>query len=485
MRAPGHVQPPAGPPPGAAQRQQTFKGQGIGEVVTFVARPHPLWYLVSSWRLLLLGLVLLGLFFVGDLLAVFGVPPLIFWAILLLLGGFHLTRWIAEDLNTWLFRKYILTDWRVIDDLGIFYRVRRQVGIDRIQEVRVARTSPLAMIFDIGDIVIRSAGLQGVLKLEGVHHPQQTARLIRIEQVNRGMKYAAKLVDIDAPALRPAWQHLDGRDDPAPPPPVPSRSAHRHLPIDFMPNEIVLECIRRHWFCYVYRARWAFAVLGGGMLLAFVGGGTGVAHWSALTWAICLGAIIIGGLWALTVYLNYADDFLVLTTHRVIGLNRLYFIFADTTNEVSYRKIQDVLVDISPLGQMLGFGTITIETAGLADNVTWDYLPDVNNLQDRIYTRIDAAEGRSERTKRRLRRLEFGRWSALLLNYVHPQVPAMRGVSLVAAARRAQAAGLRLIVEAERPVLNMPPGIVMEQMPSEGTTATRGGEVRVVLSGRP
>jgi hypothetical protein len=251
-----------------------------------------------------------------------------------------------------------------------------------------------------------------------------------------------------------------------------------------MPNEIVLECIRRHWFACVLRAWGAFAFAIGGVVVGALLGITDGQNVGASPQVLAIMGIAIGGMWTLSVWLDYADDFLVLTTHRVIDLDRYFYVIAESAAEARYSKVQDVQVVISALGQILGFGTVSIETAGRAANLEMDYMPKPVEVQNRIFARIDAAESRTQRTIRRYRRREFRRWMGMLLNDMVVEVPDVRGLSVLEATGRVRAANLRLIVGEERYNPNVPPGRVLEQMPREGSTALLGSEVTVLLSSR-
>ncbi|HEX6122962.1 MAG TPA: PH domain-containing protein [Ktedonobacterales bacterium] len=481
----GPPQPPAHQPvqPGQPQRP-TFHGQQPEEVVDFVIGPHPLWYFSSSWKLLVLVCVLLGIYFLVELMMFFSVPGVVLIVITAIAVGIHFARWIAEDLNNWIFRKYILTDWRVVDHSGLLYQRQDQCAIERIQQIRVTRPNIIAAWLDIGDVELVTAGERSDVKLEGVHHPRQVALRINMAIILHGEKHFAEAVPIRNPAVRAVIDRFEEQDHPAPPPPTPARSARHQLSIAMLPNEVVLECIRRHWFYFLMKAWGAFAFAIGGIV---VGGLLGVVDGrdvGATPQVLALMGIAIGGVWALSVWLNYADDFLVLTTHRVIDIDRYFYFIEESAAEARYSRVQDVQVTISALGELFGFGTVSIETAGRAANLEMDYMPKPIEVQNRIFARIDAAESRTQRTIRRYRRREFRRWMGMLLNDMLIEVPDLRGLSVLEATGRARAAQLRLIIGEERYDPSMPPGRVVEQMPREGSTALLASEITVVLSRR-
>jgi membrane protein YdbS with pleckstrin-like domain len=465
-----------------AQQRQTFKGQQPEEVVFHVIHPHPLWYLVSSWKLILLLCMLLGTFFAAKLLSYFGVPGWIVVPAVLVLIALHLDRWISHDLNDWIFRHYIITDWRVIDQRGFFFELRDQSALDRIQQVRVRRPNALASWFDIGDVEITTSGERSDLVFEGIHHPRRIVLEIQLAKLNRGEKHIAQLVPIRNPAVRAIIERFEEHDHPAPPPPTPARSARRRVPIQLLPNEFVVQCTRRHWIRYLFVAWPAFATAAGGIILGGALGAVDSADVGASPVALAILGLLIGGVWALGAWLNFADDILILTTHRVIYLERFFYVIAESSAETTYRNIQDIQIYIPPLGQIFRYGTLDVETAGRAANIKITFIPQPRELQDRIFARTDAAESRLERTLRRYRRFEFRRWIGTLLNDMLIEVPDVRGLPVLEATGRVRAAGLRLNVSEERYEPAEPPGRVLEQLPREGTTEMVGGEVRVVLS---
>lgn len=468
---------PRQPPP-----RQRFDGQGLGEVVHLILRPDWRWYLLSSWRLVLLVLVFVGIYFLGRLLGALGVPTLIFWVVLIPISAIVVGGELLVDINTLFFRRYILTDWRLIDDQGIIYELRIEAALERIQYVRVVHHNPLEMWFDIGDIEVRTAGRKGMM-LQGILHPREVVDRIRTEQINKGSKYYAQPIAPRHPALASLWDKLEADDDPAPTPPVADAHVIKHLPFDLAPREYVLRSIRRHWFLLVVHARiW---LLIGAVLLGLAGlyrlmGNPLMPWFPRWTFALGIAFPLIGlGL----AWLNWADDYLVFTTRRIIDLERAYFIFADSAAETTYRRVQDVSVELPPIGQLFGYGTIRIETAGVADDIVLEYMPHVIELQDYIYERIDYSEGGKERLLRSIRRREFRRWFGMMINEMVADVPDVRGMTLVEAAGIVRAAGLRLTVSTQRAVAGTPAGVVLQQSPNEGATAMRGSEIAVTVSG--
>ena len=79
-----------------------------------------------------------------------------------------------------------------------------------------------------------------------------------------------------------------------------------------------------------------------------------------------MGALLTLAYTVLT-YIDWADDVFILTTHRVVDIDRIFLILAAYSKEIPLSQVQDVLVDHGFFGQLLGYGTIKVEIAGGRD----------------------------------------------------------------------------------------------------------------------
>ena len=478
---------------GAAAPQpvsQTYKGLQPGEHIIYRGRPHWLYLLVGSWRIVIIGFGLTALIMIGHGLAMLAPALPLALVVLFILCCLPFVRWFLNDLNVWLFRSYILTDWRVIDVFGtsVTGELRDQAPLERIQQVRVNRANPVAAWLDIGEIDIITAGNKGDIKLNGVRHPRELARMISVAQVNR-VPVGPKPVEILNPALRAMWDKLEQPDEtPLPTSPLGRLTPAgwvppRNVPLALLNGEQVLDVYHRHWFALLLREVKPICVVLVGLVIAVLSTLFGNPRAGSEPVVIVLACWFIAFVWGLGVYLNFIDDVLLLTTHRLVDIDRLFFVFSETRKEVRYSKVQDVQVDMPLVGQIFGYGTILVETAGRIDNIEMNYIPKPLAIQDRIQAFSTAASERTEMTMRKIRyRQEFRRWMANVLNELVIQIPDVRGLAMLDAARVLRDAGLRLVVVAERPDPATPPGTVLEQVPHDGTTAVRGNEVRVILS---
>jgi membrane protein YdbS with pleckstrin-like domain len=257
----------------------------------------------------------------------------------------------------------------------------------------------------------------------------------------------------------------------------------RRIPINFIEGEEVIEVVYRHWFVLLVRELPALAVLVAGVVAGEVF--LHLAPHSPNGQLFLLGGIVIGLGYALLIYLNYADDVFVLTTHRVIDIDRLLYILADYSNDAPYARIQDVHVERNFMGKLLGFGSIKVETSGRKYPVQMTDVPHAFAIMDRIFAQINSIRERESVLAVNRQKKENHRWMATVLNELVVEVPDVRGLPLLQAGARVRQSGLKLVVDRERVIRGTPPGRIIDQAPSPGSTQVSDNEVRVVLSGRP
>jgi membrane protein YdbS with pleckstrin-like domain len=395
--------------------------------------------------------------------------------------------WLATSLFIWYFTYYVLTNQRVISSRGFFNRVTGEVPLKSVAQVLVERVTPLRVALHVGDVVVRPLGT--AINLPGVANPRDVADSILAVQAN------PPTVQAEAPRPTPHVRSpkiqatLDKLAEPVQPPvPQPVTRTpfgsifHRRIPIHFIEGESVIQVVYRHWFVLLVRELPAIAVTVGLVALGFVMRALAGAGFASTL--LIVAGIFGGGLFGVLVYLNYADDVFILTTHRVIDIDRLIFILSDYSNDAPYARIQNVHVDRGPIGKLLGFGSIKVETSGRKYPVQMSDVPHPYAIMDRIFAQISGLRERENVAAINKQKKENHLWLASVLNDMLVEVPDVRGMPVLAAMARARKSGLKLVVDIERPAPGTPPGRVLDQVPSPGTTELADNEMRVVLSGR-
>ncbi|HEX9058526.1 MAG TPA: PH domain-containing protein [Ktedonobacterales bacterium] len=469
---------PAGP---------AFRGQMAGETPIFVHRQHPIFLVLSSLPLALTIIALVVVFILRT-----GSPRLdallfILQFVLVIVGIILLLKWLILDLPDWLFNIYVLTDRRLIDASGFFTPNRKEANLDRIQQVQVDRTNIFEYLLDLGDVRVVTAGAQGDLTFDGIAHPLQIADQIREAEAGyrKGARTTADVVEPKHPVVKKVLDDLARPIVVDQPQAQPHRTfggfLRRPAMIRYLDNEVVMNYIYRHWFVLFRREIFPallliVSVTLGSVLATYLH----VAFWSVVAVGV-LASVVWGGL----IYLNYADDVFILTTDRIIDIDRFVFVFFEGRKQADYSKVQDVRVSVDTLiARIFNFGDITVETAGRLPNIEMSDIPDPFAVQDLIFQRMTALKERDAAAAANRQRLEYRRMIATTMNELLIEVPDVRHQPVVDAGQTLSGLGLRMIVAGERRMPGMPPGVVAEQMPNPGSTVLNDSEVRVVLSGR-
>lgn len=144
-------------------------------------------------------------------------------------------------------------------------------------------------------------------------------------------------------------------------------------------EEVVAE-IRFHWWVWVravlaFIIRLAILTVAGVYALDFIAGMDGSSK--ELYRKIVFWALIAGGAYALVKLAIRIIQFL--TTERAVTARRLVFkegLIARSTAELSLARIEEINLDQSVLGRILGFGTLSISGTGGDDRLVMAEIAD-------------------------------------------------------------------------------------------------------------
>ena len=476
----------------AADALETDLAVERDEELLFNVRQSPLTPLAQLWPVAvgLVGWVTLNA--VSQAVAGASIPWITQVGVIALIVALAL-RWIVRDALGWYVRWYTLTDQRVIVAWGLLRRFRQEAALGQIQTVRVGRANLIANILNIGDVEAQTAGATGDLRLTGVAAPQAIMRAITLAQQERLDEHG----DVSgAPTLHPAVQEAlasiggsgAGDDDPLDPDPEGALSARwfrRSIPVTLLPGERVVRRLYRHWFVLLLKV-WlplligVVAIVVAAGMRVMLGPLVGSASW--IVFAVGGGVALI---WGLLTVANYIDDVFILTTQRIIDIDRQFFILSEERREAMYRNVQNVSVNTPLIGRLLGYGHITVETAGQAPNIDMNNIAHPRETQDRIFALVNSDKKRREEVEDQRERKGMHDSIGVVLSALMLVTPDVRGLPVTVAATRLRAAGLSVSVAGERPSSHVPPGSVLMQSPGPGATALRGAEVALTLSRRP
>jgi uncharacterized membrane protein YdbT with pleckstrin-like domain len=176
---------------------------GENEEILFVTRRHWLGLVgeIISESVLTIALIVLV-----TLLWVMLVNPLLALAYLLLIFPL-VSMW--RDVIIWLNRKYIVTNWRVIQMAGVFRKEVTDSSLEKVNDVKLDQ-SFLGRLLDFGDIEILTASEMGINRFKFVGKPirLKTAMLNAKEKLERGQAADSVLPDMSAVGLLAQLDHL-------------------------------------------------------------------------------------------------------------------------------------------------------------------------------------------------------------------------------------------------------------------------------------
>ena len=148
-------------------------------------------------------------------------------------------------------------------------------------------------------------------------------------------------------------------------------------------DEALLLYDRRHWFILVRKL--IPGLILAGILLLLLLADWGLALESpgllvVLTWGSGILALL-AGLWG---WLAYWNDFLFVTSKRVVQQDKVIF-FNETRREASLHQIQNITVRSGLFGNIFGYGDVVIQTASKQGNIVFDYAPSPAIMRDTLF----------------------------------------------------------------------------------------------------
>jgi uncharacterized membrane protein YdbT with pleckstrin-like domain len=166
----------------------------------------------------------------------------------------------------------------------------------------------------------------------------------------------------------------------------------------------------------------------------------------------------------------------------VIDIDRLFFVLAEYSNDAPYARVQNIRVEQTLLGKILGFGSIIVETSGRKFPITMRDIPNAFTVMDRIFAQMRLGQTRESLNALNKQKKENYLWFSTMLNELLIQVPELQGLTFADAIVLARRAGLRLIVEERQSLPEVLPNQVLYQSPQAGSSVFAHSDVRVILS---
>ena len=129
---------------------------------------------------------------------------------------------------------------------------------------------------------------------------------------------------------------------------------------------------------------------------------------SRLAMELTIAAVLVIGLIfvpsLIWVFSNYFDDYYVVTNRRITRRDRTLFI-REVRTDAPLQWVQDVTIDTTLMGRLLGYGNLIVRTASKAGDVRFDNVPDPDVVRSYIMQeKVGVAAAARGQTKEMLRR---------------------------------------------------------------------------------
>jgi CRP-like cAMP-binding protein/membrane protein YdbS with pleckstrin-like domain len=174
------------------------------------------------------------------------------------------------------------------------------------------------------------------------------------------------------------------------------RIRRRLRPFPWMdPDEEFVLRDRRHWFFLLTRLAPPVVILFAAL----------VVFLSHLTNAFAFLFLTVALPWTLWRFVDWTNDYYIVTTKRVAHREKVVLV-RERRDETPLNKVQNVNVARGLIGNLLGFGSLIIDTAAAAGvtRVTFDHLADPNHVQALIFQQVRRLEaGERSETRQMIR----------------------------------------------------------------------------------
>jgi hypothetical protein len=397
-----------------------FGWQSPDESVVKFVREHQ-WALVRRMVIPVGLLIALGVVF-----AIFS-SAIPFLANVALVGGMFLIALLGFYLFIdWHDDFYVVTNKRVVhvDQIPGIRQKLEEAPLSTIQEIQFARNSILAHLLDFGDLRVET--FAGSVAMKDIPQPEDVKSLIfrEIEKVRSRARAAARK------AIRDELQRRVGQPIHAPAPAAAAGPAEVVRPASsflsfiggalryFFPklreesgDSIIY---RKHWVALLRKSRLPFTglIFTAVATLIWYRRGFLLGLLPDAFWVVWLVMLVVFFAWSLWIFEDWRNDLYIVTSTRIIDIQRIPFLLQETRKESGLDKIQTMEVKVlTPLARFFRYGDVIIRVPGAAYEFKDVFRP--NAVQAEISRRLDQFKRRQAENEARGRRAELSDWFAV------------------------------------------------------------------------
>lgn len=492
-------------------RHWEFRGREQDEVVKAVLRKSKFFLIAPAIPFIA---SVLGLIVVGSLYNFYPSDDA-FWTFLEVIIGVLVVitgvYFLYNDLALWWVETYIITTKRVLIWKGFLSPSRDEFGVERVVQVATDQRGILSLLLNYGNVHLYLVGGKEPV-LEKVANPKGVRDLFEKVTDEYKQKNPAKVVSppaLEHPELRAVLTQLSTKEE-LPKLKNPDEKNPRFYekgrvprPLRTFGGPLRLPCNVKYngdeyTVKYIQRAR---SVLVQKLIiptLIFLGLIISFFHFP--TYDPYISIAILAMFFVFTyIIINYWDDIYILTSKRIIDINRRFIFLDEEHLSIEYSQIKSVDVKISnPIYIALDVGRVIVETPGNNPNIVMRVVDHPFSVQDFIYKVKDHKEKADKIKNANDRKTELNQWFGTVLatmekNVIGKGVPNLQKKNLFEAAELASAFGMKVVPAGEDSTYpNIESGLIVYQYPAPGTMVQiesndpeKRPQINVVLSRHP
>ncbi len=399
------------------------------EVVVKMVRRHPF----TLWeRIGLLFIFVLLMTFVGILLIIAHTPLGTLVGALLMLVALPFLLTVGYFVWDWRNDIYILTNRRVIhrERPGLMGERFSAAPLRAIQNVQIVQEGPIERLLNFGDLLIETAGGAGQVVFRRIAKPREVLQAILVQQERVLSLERVRERESIRKAVRRHFLR-EGEEEPSPSTLAPvsggdgcllwMRAIWQSFFLSSWHREGATITWRRHWVAMI-EYTWLPFTIGGGLtlfvlLLEYLVHGA-VPPGLVLLYAAGMFIVIPWYLWR---FEDCQNDYFQLTATRIIQVDRLPLLLREQRREASLEQVTNVRFDQTLLGRILKYGDVFVETAAPVGTFHFQRVARPQEVQQEIFSHIEAARRRRQEEEARQRRLEMLEWLSAYDELRRPQ----------------------------------------------------------------
>ncbi len=164
-------------------RDVDFEMREENEKVLLLLRKHP----VTNAKWIIISLFLICIPTLVAQLGVLNFLPINFQLILSLAWYLIVISYAFENLLTWFFNVFLITNERVvdIDFSNLIYKEVSSTNFDKIQDVTYKTGGVIRSVFGYGDLLIQTAAEIEDIDILGIPRPDKVAKMLEELRVNK------------------------------------------------------------------------------------------------------------------------------------------------------------------------------------------------------------------------------------------------------------------------------------------------------------